>query len=201
MRQGVQRKGYPPNGQIKQELEKKYSKFWLGNSVRGISLQPKDSVMVIGDQRYQLLGLDVVKVGVSALLEDDPRAPIAIYPSTLEMPGGPPMASMKDKVTDVLNHELGHNNDWDASQTLSTPERIMLLAEVTERYLSSDRFFSQYVESTTFDADPHKQLYRRVSEYWAELTRNYFGINQEKFIKEHPEDAALVAKWYEKVAH
>lgn len=66
----------------------------------------------------------------------------------------------------VIAHELAHGNDWMNNEELTTTERINLLSKVLVRVMSTDRYFSSYVESIA-SGDKKTTLAHKCEEYFA----------------------------------
>ncbi|OGH60470.1 MAG: hypothetical protein A2848_03305 [Candidatus Magasanikbacteria bacterium RIFCSPHIGHO2_01_FULL_50_8] len=75
----------------------------------------------------------------------------------------------------VVAHEIAHGNDWRTDDNLTVDQRIELLAKVASRVLSEDRFRSGYVEAIEVAGDPQTQFALKCTEYWAEISREYFN--------------------------
>jgi hypothetical protein len=75
----------------------------------------------------------------------------------------------------VVAHEIAHGNDWRTDDKLTIDQRIELLAKVASRVLSEDRFRSGYVEAIEVAGDPQTQFALKCTEYWAEISREYFN--------------------------
>jgi hypothetical protein len=87
-------------------------------------------------------------------------------------------------------HEMGHANDW-TSDRGSPATRTDLLYRVTQRYLSGDKLYqSEYVNSIN-NPNANVELYKKVSEYYAEISMAYFTQN-EWLKREHPADWDLI---------
>ena len=75
----------------------------------------------------------------------------------------------------TLMHEVAHANDWTSDNEMSFYERLDMLLELTNRYKEDDRYMSTYVEGIEIERDKdNAELYRKVSEYWAEICSQYF---------------------------
>ena len=74
-----------------------------------------------------------------------------------------------------------------------------MLYDLSKRYDEDDRFMSNYVENQVNFDDKKIQSYRKVSEYWAEICRSYFGENSEVFKESDPKDSQIVEKWFNRI--
>lgn len=97
------------------------------------------------------------------------------------------------KGLECLGHELGHENSWDNVLEVDVSTRMALILEVASRVQSPDRYASWYVNSIN-NKDKKLELACKSTEYWAEITEEYF---------EHPEnmnikDYRLVDDWVKK---
>ncbi|MBL8030792.1 MAG: hypothetical protein JNK33_00490 [Candidatus Doudnabacteria bacterium] len=94
---------------------------------------------------------------------------------------------------ECLGHEMGHENSWDNVLELDVSTRMELILAVAERVQSPDRYASSYVNSIN-NKDKKLELACKSTEYWGEITEQYF---------EHPEnmnikDYRLVDGWVKK---
>lgn len=97
------------------------------------------------------------------------------------------------KGLECLGHEIGHENSWDNVLEVDVTTRMALVLDVAERVQSPDRYASWYVNSIN-NKDKKLELACKSTEYWAEITQQYF---------EHPEnmnikDYRLVDAWVKK---
>lgn len=95
----------------------------------------------------------------------------------------------------VLEHELGHANDWMTDMDLNIVERQQLLLLIHDRLNSSDRYQSDYYSS--FINGTKEGLHKSASEYWAEICEQYF-TNPKKLLEKHPVDFQIVDKFAKK---
>ncbi len=95
----------------------------------------------------------------------------------------------------ILEHELGHANDWETDMDLNILERQQLLLSIHGRLMAPDRYQSDYYNS--FNDGTKEGLYRSVQEYWAEICGEYF-TNPQSFLEKHPVDFALVDEYVRK---
>lgn len=175
------------NEKMRQKIEKRYPEIWLRGSAKEIIYIPERQQ---GHKEGWEKAATMRQFGIQAMLEQDVRAPIFLYPTS--------RSPSKELVLEDLDHELAHVNDPENSRMLSAQERIQMFYEMTERYRSPERLQIEYVESIQHE-DPQAQLYIRVKEYWAELVSLYFGPERERFQKEHTEDFNLVDRWYKRI--
>ncbi|MEI7741977.1 MAG: hypothetical protein WCJ29_05775 [bacterium] len=114
-----------------------------------------------------------------------------------------------DFVMNTLHHEFGHRNDWISSPLLSNVDRLAFLRSVTGLYVTQMEkralgyktfgppreipFKSDYVDVINSE-DEDTRRYMKVSEYWAEIFKQYQN-DKEKFSAEFPEEARVVKKW------
>ena len=188
------------DAEVKSVVENKFPTQYLTGTLSGIKFDPRvkteDKMMILGE---------VTELGIGRLArENDWRTPITIYNTPEEL--------TMEKLVAVLGHELGHVNDWSNSLMLGSSERVELLSDVAERAGASDRFQSTYVETIAPDdlnrryigklpagTDQQQLLnYIRTTEYWAELTAEYFNHPAE-LKANHPNDFAMVEKWLSRI--
>jgi hypothetical protein len=172
------------NEKVRQILEENYSKEGLAGSIKEIRYVPE----VRKKGEYDVLG-EAEGFSISSMAEKDSRAPLRLYQAS----GG----QTAEAALDVLNHEIAHAKNWNNSKTLKNHERVNFLHEVTQRFAQEDRFKSEYVETIVADEDKNLEAYKKVSEYWGEIVREY-AKDKEKFRQEHSQDAQLVEKWIKK---
>lgn len=76
-------------------------------------------------------------------------------------------------VVETLGHEIAHGNDWFSDNEMNDEERADLALAISERLSAEDRFQSSYVESIEHE-DKKKERYKKATEYWAEISAQYF---------------------------
>ncbi len=74
----------------------------------------------------------------------------------------------------TMDHEVCHLNAPDTHRGLNPNDRYVLYQRLLDRVQAPDRYRSSYVEAIK-NADPKIELYRKASEYWAEICREYVG--------------------------
>lgn len=81
------------------------------------------------------------------------------------------------EVLNIINHELGHANDWGSDNDTFYEEKLDLLLGILARIDSPDRYMSSYVESYKDGDDKtiHFRKFRMAQEYWAEISGQYFS--------------------------
>ncbi len=88
----------------------------------------------------------------------------------------------------ALTHEVAHGNDPFTDATMSTRDRMELLLRLTGLLQGNGKFRSVYAERTTESINhkdnPQFENYRRVREYWAEISAAYFTDPKELTIEE-----------------
>lgn len=173
------------NDAVDRSLHARYPRPWLHGSTKSITYVPQ--IKTKKEAEGYIIGGDTRPYGIAAMLEQDTRAPAYVY--------NVPEGRTFDSVSETLDHEIAHNNDWDNCRLLSNQERIDFFFEVTERFASDDRFMSLYVESLAFE-DENIEKYIKAREYWATINEEYHGSRREAFRREHPKDAALVERWF-----
>ena len=171
------------NEMVREILENSYSKSWLKGSTKELNYVPE--TQTINDSTYK--AGQVVAYGISAMIKRDVRAPLTIYAS--------PDGDSVESVIDVIHHELAHSNDWENSMILSAQQRVDMFYDIANRFEDEDRYKSNYVENMISHEDKQMELYIKTSEYWAEISRRFYGMNGDKFKKDFPKDAELVEKW------
>lgn len=177
------------DGAVDRSFHARYPRPWLHGSTKSITYVPQ--IKTKKEAEGYIMGGDTRPYGIAAMLEQDTRAPAHVY--------NVPEGRTFDSVSETLDHEIAHNNDWDNCHLLSNQERIDFFFEVTERFLSDDRFISSYVESLMFE-DENAGKYIRAREYWATINEEYHGPRRESFRCEHPKDAALVERWFNAIS-
>ncbi len=90
---------------------------------------------------------------------------------------------------EVLSHEAAHANAWGQNEDLSSKEGLKLLLDVSERLNAKDRFISEYVEEIVIAKDPKDNLYKKATEYWAEICGEYFTNGKANL---SPKDVELI---------
>lgn len=94
-----------------------------------------------------------------------------------------------------FSHELGHLNDWSSKINLTSLERVEFLKEVTELFEEEDSFrdTAGYIDSIN-NPDKYKELYCKVTEYWATLCEYYLSFSEGSKIMSEKE-LSLIKKW------
>ncbi len=112
-------------------------------------------------------------------------------------PGESGRAMTRERVLWLIQHELGHASDWNYSQALTWSDRLLMLAEVTDRFNTPDHFRGYHeVRQIVYDREnPQNDKYQAVGEYWADLVREYVR-NPERLLNEYPRDYELARKWF-----
>ena len=181
-------------------LNKTYPKNYVSNSTSEIEFVGQSYIKE--KENTEILG-QAESFGIGTLMKSqsgDLRTPLKINLPTTGID--------KEIFIDILEHEIGHPNDWNNSPVLTSAERVLMLHEVSLRSKSANRFVSSYVEGITLDQigiyfkgkiDDEKTKeqylgYIKTSEYWAEIAKAYFK-DKNKFKKEHPDDYVVVKKW------
>lgn len=102
-------------------------------------------------------------------------------------------------------HELGHVNSWENYiGSLTRGERLDMLSDVLRAYQSPGHFSGKVIEAyenvvyRDRIADPDI-LYRLVTEYWADLFREYV-LNPELLKEKFPRDFSVAEKWITRMA-
>lgn len=102
------------------------------------------------------------------------------------------------QILEGVAHELGHQHDWENSNTLNIPERLNLLVQVLNRLNAEDRVREEYIETITpdirKDMPPKEIKYRQALEYWAEIVRHFYS-DPTAFKEKHPADYEIVKGW------
>lgn len=167
------------NETLKKTLES-LPTIWFKSSVKSISYNPEIKSDRVGS---------MTPFGLSALMENDKRAPIEIF----NREGGHSRMS----ILRVISHEIAHANDWLNSQVLSSQERINFLSETTQIYNNKNSYRSANIEQVE-NEDKFLESYIKVSEYWAEIAEKYISKDEE-FKKNYPEDFKLAEKWFNQI--
>ena len=108
-------------------------------------------------------------------------------------------AELLSALRSSLSHELGHQHDWENSNTLTIPERIQLLTEMTRRLNAEDRVHFVSVENIVpqiQNLTSEQIKYRQAREYWANIVRE-FDLRPKELKKDHQNDYNLVKGWRE----
>ncbi len=83
-----------------------------------------------------------------------------------------------------LSHEIAHANDWSNDEEMSYKERVDLLYDISQRVFANDRFLSSYVESIE-NPELGERNFQRATEYWAEISAQYFSDPTKLNIKDY----------------
>lgn len=102
---------------------------------------------------------------LASTIENDEGAEIRYYSNSKSQP--------LDYVINSLAHEIAHANDWDNNH-ISYEDRLDLLLKISKRINAENRYQSDYVKSIKGD-NLHKTNYDRATEYWAEISEQYFS--------------------------
>ena len=156
-----------------------YPAGWVYGEVSKIEY--RNEKMALGDQ-YGMPGAEALATCSEAF---ENRSHIVFY--------APANNHAKSAIHGALSHELGHANDWERDNEMEIEERLDLLKAIGERIHAPDRFQSGYVEKIS-NADKYLENYSKATEYWAEITAQYFTDPGQLNIK----DAQLVQRHIQK---
>lgn len=94
-----------------------------------------------------------------------------------------------------FSHETGHLNDWSSKINLTSAERVQFLIDVTNSFEKEGSFrdVMGYIDSIN-NPIKHKELYYKVSEYWATLCEYYLSFSDSNKILSE-EEINLLKKW------
>lgn len=167
------------NEALRHTLAMVYTETYLRNSLGGIRYLP---------YRWP---------GTAASVRDIGYVQMNIFFS----PGEGEQTMTKERAVYLIEHELGHANDWNHSSVLTPDERIAMLFEVTSRFSQADHFRG-YHESrnVVYDrSNRQNNFYLMVREYWADLAREY-ARNPGALRNHNPKDFELAEKWLRKLS-
>jgi hypothetical protein len=95
-------------------------------------------------------------------------------------------------------HELGHLNDWDASNHLTPEQRLEFFYELSKIFGKSDSLNKELAQSAdvrSIGEDTPIKEYIKLKEYWAVLCNNYLTFPEQFFSVASPDEARLIKKW------
>lgn len=175
---------------VGQELKKKYPAVWLSGSIKEINFVPEIRYQYDeeGKPKSYVLG-SARAYGEEAMMEKDTRAILKIYREPEQTP---------EELLKTMDHEIGHENDWENSRILSNQQRINFLYDATEVFKDPNHFETPYITSQK-NEDKGFENYIKVKEYWAELAKTLFnlkGEEKEVFGRQHPKDVQFFEKWF-----
>jgi hypothetical protein len=167
------------NDALRATLSAVYTETFLRNSLGGIRYLPHEWA------------------GTAASVRDIGYVQMNIFFS----PGEGDLSMTKERALYLIQHELGHANDWNHSTILTSGERIAMLFEITARFAEPDHYRG-YHESLSILYDGsnlQNNYYQMVREYWADLAREYVR-NPDVLRSQYPKDYALVETWFRRLS-
>lgn len=176
---GFERIGGFSNDELRQILSSLYADTFLRNSLGGI--------------RY----ISHSQPGTAASVRDVGYIQMNVFND----PDDGAREMTKERALYLIQHELGHANDWNYSRLFSPAERLEMLAEVTGRFLQPGHFVGYHErQHVVYDRrNPHDNFYQTVREYWADLAREVVR-SPDALRAHHPQDYELAQKWIRRLS-
>ncbi|MEI7741185.1 MAG: hypothetical protein WCJ29_01645 [bacterium] len=195
--------------EIRSQLEYRTTSLWLKNSTTEIIYDREVKSMpaeygtggTVGGE-VQTTSISEHRVPIRVFLQvksmDEARREFSEFKEEPDVVEKFAAGARKASLIEVILHESAHTNDWMNSEILSNQERLEFLEDIgglfETRYPDSSAFHSGYVDRIK-NNDPKKELYIKVTEYWAELTAKYLASDREAFEKRRPAEGAVLRKW------
>lgn len=171
--------------------EKYYPKGWINERVGAVEYAEQEI------QATDQYGLDPKNWAITGKFNapETKKVKITIFRPTGSLVGDDSVKEVITVLDSVLNHELGHANDW-KEEDMNFKNRVEFLYDVAQQCFNKGSMESKYVESIKND-NPHVEKYCKVVEYWGEICQCYFSWPS-KFKAAYPDAFALVDKYVQK---